>query len=785
MNLFLAFRSLFKKNRNNFIKIVSLGLGLAAGLILIAKALFEVAYDNFYPDSKNIYLVQSLAKMGSDPEELYPQVSGAVAPAIKEEVPQVLGATRFTNIQRDAVLLTANKNRLTGTVILADSCFFDIVPRPMMAGSAKEVLSRPMYALVSSTFAEKMGYDAVGKTLVLDGYPGRELTIGGVFESMPLNSSFKYDVVVSMSSISRFMWDGTNNWFGNDRYIGFVKLPSGVDPDELAPAIRGMQEKYQDISAVEAQYGVKLSYLLTPLSQYHNSDKEVVRKVKLLGWLAFALIFTAILNYVLIVISAHVRRVKEMAVYKSYGAGSSHISRLIYMEILAHLVAALVFAALTILLARPFVEELLGVSLPALLTLQSGCILLLLVAAIFIVTGLIPAKLFSSIPVAAAFRGFKQSRRNWMLSLLFIQLAAAAFLISLLMVIGLQYRMMINNNPGYYYEHTAYCPLRGTNDFERETAIEQLLRLPDVQGVSTADHLLFRGASGNNVCLPDDDRELFNIADLYGIDEHYIDLMGISMVEGKGFEKGISTEMDVIVSRSFAQRIAEIAGWSDGVVGKNLIITEHGLCRVAGVYDYMRVGLIGGEDDRPSAMFYSPAPASNILVRFHKLSGEALQKAIDALQTAMPEKDIVLTPYKDSILIGYNEERLFRNSVLTGGIIALILSLIGLLSYLRSEINRRSSEVAIRKVNGATIANVLILFAKNVFYLAVPALAVGAAVAAYVAEEWMKSFSEKVAPGLFLFILCCLAILSVTLGILTIGCRRVAVQNPVHSLKTE
>jgi putative ABC transport system permease protein len=303
--------------------------------------------------------------------------------------------------------------------------------------------------------------------------------------------------------------------------------------------------------------------------------------------------------------------------------------------------------------------------------------------------------------------------------------------------------------------------------------------------VATAFQPLFRGASGNNVRLPNEDKGLFNIADLYGIDEHYIDLMEISIVEGKGFERGISTERDMIVSRSFAGRIVEDTGWTDGVVGKDLWITEHGLCSVIGMYNDVRLGLINGGDSRPSAMFYSPIPASVIFIRFHKLSGVALQKAIDALQTAMPEKDIVVTPYKDSILMGYNNERLFRNSVMTGGIIALILSLIGLLSYLRSEINRRSSEVAIRKVNGATIANVLILFAKNVFYLAVPALTVGAAVAAYVAEEWMKSFSQKVTPGLFLFILCGLAILSITLGILTIGCRRVAVQNPVHSLKTE
>ena len=784
MNLILAFRSLFKKNRGNFIKIISLGLGLAAGLILITNVLFEVSYDNFYPDSQNIYLVGMHIKMGDDPEIKHPQVSGAIAPGIRNAVPQVVSATRFTNLSIDAVFRTVNKERFSGTVILADSCFFDVLPRPMLTGVAKEVLSRPMYALVSSSIAEKMGNDAVGQTIELDNYRGREITIGGVFEALPPNSSFRYDVIVSMSSIGRFFWDGTNNWFGNERYVGFVKLQTGVHPEELAPAIRGMQEQYQDIVNVEVQFGMKLRYYLDPLTKYHSTNPEVKHKVYLLSWIAFALIFTAILNYVLIVISAHVRRAKEMAVYKSYGAGRRNISQLIYLEILVHLLAALCVAVISIFVFRSVVEELLGAKLSALLTPQSGVILLLIVSVIFVVTGVIPARLFSSIPVATAFRSFISSRRSWMLSLLFIELAAATFLVSLLVVIGLQYRMMVHENPGYSYENTAYCSVRVATNAERETAINLLSRLSEVHSVAAAETLLFGGASGNFVRLPGAENNLFLMTDLYDIDDQYLSLMEIPLIQGNGFEKGVSVKGDMIVSETFAKRIADLTEWSDGVVGKNLMISEHGLCRVVGVYRDVRLGM-EINDNHPSAMFYGITPADNLLIRFHKLSGEVLQKVMDVLQSAMPDKDIVVTPYKDGILGGLNELRLYRNSVMTGSIIALVLSLIGLLAYLRSEINRRSAEIAIRKVNGATIANVLTLFAKKVLYLSIPALVAGAAVAAYLSDDLMKDYSEKIDRGPFLFGLCCLAVLAITLCILTAGCWRVATQNPVHSLKTE
>jgi len=784
MNIILAFRSLFKKKQSNYIKIASLGLGLAVGLILITKALFELSYDSFYPDNENIYMIQTRYQMGNDPEENFPQTSGGVAPGMKVEIPEVVSATRFTWIEGDAVLFTEAKNRLVGTVILADSCFFDVVPRPMVVGDAKEVLSRPMYALVSSNIAQKMGNDVVGQTIRLDSYPGRELIIGGVFEEVPRNSSFSYDIVVSMSSISRFMWDGTNNWFGNDRYIGFVKLQSGIDPNTLASAIRQMQEKYQDISKMEEQYGGKLNYFLSPLNKYHNTQDDVKRKVKLLNWIALALICTAILNYVLVVISTYVKRAKEMAVYKSFGAGRRNITRLIYAEIFVHILAALSIAALSILLCRSMVEELMDASLPALLSAQSCLILLVILAAIFVVTGLLPARLFSSIPVATAFRSYRQSRRSWMLALLFVQLTAATFLVSLVVVIGLQYRLMVNDNPGYTYRNAAYCMVSGTSATDRQTAMEALVGLPDVQSVAAAATLLFNGASGNNVSLPGEDKELFNMADLYGINGDYLALMEISIIEGDGFEQGVSAETDMIVSQSFANRLSDLTGWRDGVVGKNLMVSEHGLCRVVGVYNDLRIGYIGGDDKRPSAMFYAPAPRI-IFIRFHHLDGEGLQKAIDVLQSVLPDKDIVVTPYRDSIFKSYNELRLFRNSVLLGSLIALVLSLIGLLAYLRSEINRRSAEIAIRKVSGATITEVLGLFAKNVLYLAVPALVVGAVVSAFVAGKLMEDFSKKIEPGILFFAACGLFVLVVTMGILTAGCWRVATQNPVHSLKTE
>ena len=167
-NFNMALRSLFKKGRSNGIKILALAVGLAMGLVLVAKVCFERSYDNFYPDNERIYLVKSdLNRDGK--KDSWGQVSGAIAPGMKAEVPGVEFATRYTRIgENNELIMTPEEQYLTATILLADTSFFDIFPRPLLVGDPKDVLARPGYVMISRSLAEKMGGvgNAVGKTFV-------------------------------------------------------------------------------------------------------------------------------------------------------------------------------------------------------------------------------------------------------------------------------------------------------------------------------------------------------------------------------------------------------------------------------------------------------------------------------------------------------------------------------------------------------------------------------------------------------------------------------------------
>ena len=784
-NISTAFRSVFKKKQNNGIKIISLGVGLAMGLVLIAKVCFEQSFDNFYPHSERIYQIQENVVSGNDKPNAYGQISGGVAPGMKADLPQVEAATRLTPLQDDAVFFTQDKKRLTGTFIMADSCLFDVLPRPMIVGNAKKVLSQPMYVLVSEIIAKKMGNNAVGQTIRLDTWPGKTLTIGGVFKDIPENTHLKYDVVISMSSILHFFQnDGTKNWVGNDRYLGYVRLGPNTNPQSLTPAINKMQARHVDMNELK-KAGVKLSYSLLQLEKIHSDEPSTKRMSILLALLAFALIFTAVLNYILIVLSSLVKRSKEIAIHKCYGAAEANISSLVLTETFIHLLISIVVATLLIFLFRTQVEEILAAPLNALFTFRTVLLLAVVCIAVFFSSGIVPARIFARIPVSSAFRNFKESRRKWKLGLLFLQFIATAFLVTLLVIIGRQYNSMVNDNPGYVYENLLYCNTSGVTKVERQKAIEELKRIPEVQAVATCSTLPMFGASGNNVSEPGKTQELFNIADLYNVDADYLSLMEIPVVAGKDFEHSAADSAQVLVSQCFADKLAKMLNWKDGVVGKTIQVSEHGACTIKGIYKDIRIGSISEPDPRPSAIFSANVPLNNIMIKFHQLNSAGIRQVNEVLQTVLPNKDIVVTPYKTSMTFLYSSSRLFRNSVLIGGIITLIIVLIGLIGYTNDEINRRSAEIAIRKVNGATAKEILRLFIKDILRIAIPALVIGELLAAVAAEKWMENFAQKTSLSLFIFLGCGIAVLAIILSVVSLDSYRTAVQNPVDAIKRD
>ena len=781
-----AISNLNQRGQHNWTKILCLAVGLAAGVVLIGKVGMEQSWDDFFPESDRIYVVCEDAVIDGEYDH-YAQTAGAVAPGIKRYCPQVEAATRYTWLMEAALIVTDDDERVRANYALVDSCFFDVFPFRVLAGNPHEVLGQTDCCMIPRSLAEKLGGDVVGKKLYYQKRGNLPLTVGGVYEDLPLNSKLNgLEVMVAMPTIKKIMWDGTENWVGNDRYQSYVRLAKGTTPDDLKVQFRKME--VDNIPEEEMKKaGVEIHFSLTPLLDYHTKDENTRRMTWIFSLLAAVLIGCAVMNYLLLVVGGISHRAREMAVRKCYGAENRNLYAQVLSESVLHLLLSLALAAGLLFVAKDTVGQITGAPLDVLLLAGNNVWMITLTSlVVLLVTGLVPGWIYTHIPVATAFKNYSQSHRLWKLLLLGLQFASATLLIVLLAVVGRQYQLMVNDNPGYDYSTLGIIDGNDLPKKERQLVVDELRKLSVVKGVTASSEMLTYSQSGDNIFLPDDERQYMNVANLYDMSDGYFDVMGIPVLSGRTFTEQTDTLREVMVSRRFEERMQELAGW-DQAVGKQIHVTSFdGYHTIVGVYEDPRIGSITNPDTRPSVCFYSNKPENlpYILVRFHSMDGmEAVNKRLHELIPDNP--DLAVTAYTHIMTDLYTDAHRFRTTVMIGGLVALLIALIGLIGYLTGEIGRRQKEIAIRKVNGARTADVLRLFVADILRVALPAVILGAASAAVVARQWLEQFSEKAPLPGWLFFVCALFVLAVILSVVCAGCRRVATSNPVRYLKSE
>ena len=774
---------------NNILKILSLGIGLAIGCILIAKVCFESSYDNFYKGLERIYLIKPNYSLRGEVNES-DQVSGGIAPGFKKYVPGVESATRTTFLFESDKFYTEEKALVTGTLVLADTAFFDVFDRKILAGNPKEVLAQRFNIMVSRSFAEKMGGidKAVGRIIYNEEAPKLKFTIGGVYDDFPENGSLYYDILLSMETYPK---ESTDNWLGNDRYKGYVKLEEGVTPESLDPAIRKMMDKNLPMEELKNS-GYKIWCVLSPFHKLHTSEPYVRNLIIILSVVSFVLVLISLMNYMLISISEMVKRSKEIGIHKCYGAEGTNIYGMLIKETSVYLFFSLLLAFLMILGFRQTIEYLLGVSLEALFIKETMIVLCGVILVLFLVSALLPGYLYNKIPVSVAFMNYKENKRKWKLCLLFVQFIINVFLLSFVFIIAAQYDKALNDDPGYNYDNVLYYNVRGVDKVQASRSVEVISSLPDVVDVERAYTLPFDYCSGNNVYLPGGDSELFNIADQYAGTEGFFEFFDIPIIEGRV----PATENEIAVSRSFVEKMKEFTDWDDGPIGKGIYLTEHsdssamnlGTLTISGVYEDYRIGLLNRMDERPSVRFTGKADNEYmpyILIKVKDINPETINRIQNKLGEVITEKEMEVFSYEQVMNSMYDDNKKMKNTILAGSIFSIAIAFLGLVGYVRDEAQRRSKEIAIRKINGATTGEILSLFVAGIMKWLVVAFIIGDSLAYYVAGLWLEQFAEKVSLSLLYFLAADLIVAIIVVATVVICSLKISNANPVLSLKNE
>ena len=769
--------------RDTIIKVFSLALGLTIGIVLIGKIFYELSFDTEYSDSDRIYKIMTHFDRGDGAFE-FDQISGGVAPGFYAEIPGVEAATRTTRY--GGILKDDSDRRYNAEGFAADTSFFDVFNQKILVGDPKNVLLDPSNIMISENFAQELGgvESAMGQILIDEENPDQQLIIGGIFKDFKPNGSINPDVIYSLHLLSEW---SRQNWEGNDRYYGYVKLLPGIDPGDLDNAIHEMQSHHQDLDQYN-KAGIELWYYLTSLKDIHLKLHKIQSALIILSIVAFLMITISMMNYILIVVSGLVKKSKEMGIRKCYGAGKLSIYFQLLKESSWQLLLALLLTGLLIFAGRNFIREMTGYSFSELLVTKSIIAIIGVIVLILIVSVIIPGTMYIRIPVTTAIKGYNNNSRKWKIGLLGTQIAINVFIITFIIIIGSQYQKVNNFNPGYETAGILTANYYIKDEIQLKKIADELKRNPNVEEVGACENLLYRGASGNNVAPIDvvDETEVFNIVDLMGATAETFDIFNLNFIEGGKPEK----PQEIAVSKAFVTKMNNLRDWRDGAVGKQFRLGGHkeSIYTITGVYEDILIGNLLQSDARASLWpiaNFEDGYFSHIIVKCNEISPAVISEVKSVIRDITKNNNIEVNVYKENIKESYAESMKIRKVLLIGGGGSLLIALMGLLGFLSDEAERRKKELAIRKINGASSMDLFSLFYSSIIKLSLASAIVACCGAFIMGRNWLQQFSEKISLSPLIFICGTLIILIIVTVVVMVNCYNVVTANPTKSLYNE
>ena len=448
-------------------------------------------------------------------------------------------------------------------------------------------------------------------------------------------------------------------------------------------------------------------------------------------------------------------------------------SRKIVMILSILILLSLLFVTVLLFTFKLEIEDLSGASLKALFTWQTLWVPILVSLVLFLVIGLFPGKLFAAIPVTQVFHRFTAHRFVWKRSLLFIQFAGIAFILGLLMVILLQYHQVMTRDMGYKVDNLAV----GWSPYREIDKMDGILRgLPIVEEFCNASTIIYGGYMGQP--YTDAHGKEF-MGRIEFVDEHYVPVMGLQIIKGRNIQQ----DKEILINEEMVRQI----GWTDSPIGKNLEDGKNNFGTIVGVVkDYVVQSAYMPQ--APVALM-SNLEWMNVLnkrnIILKEPFGENLAKINTLMKEAFPTVDIVFRSARQEIDKQYQEVRRFRNVVIIASIAILLIALMGLFGFVNDEIQRRSKEIAIRKVNGAEVPDILRLVSGNIFWTALSAVLVGIVFAYIVSNKWLEQFSDRISVNGGHFLVVIIIILLLIMGSVIGRSWNVANENPVNSIKNE
>ena len=767
--LYYVIQTLMHGKNANVIKIVSLGLGLMMSILLFSRVAYEQSFDTCFKEHENLY---QLWIRFSTEDETHPWSDyclGKLAGSTFEALPDMMESACTSSEWLLDQPLYNGEAAFDDLKILADSLFFQTMGIEVTNGNPVKDLQELDIIYLSDNLAKRMfgGENPIGKIISYN--KQMELTVRGTYTDIPENSTLNPKAIISLPSVWKRGW-GNYSWEGGDSWKSYIRIKPGTDIKALNKRMNLVVQQN-----IPSNYGFTMEAEARPIRDTYRNSDSVKRMTGIMVILAGSILFITALNYVLISISSLSRRAKAIGVHKCSGAETGTIFGMFLWETAIIIMIALLLMGFLILNFQDFVEDTISTKIASLFAFDRIWVSLSVIGALFLIGGVLPGYIFSKIPVTQVFKRYTEDKKGWKRPLLFAQFAGVAFVGGIMMIVMLQYHYVLNKDMGYNPEGIAveyqYC-----RNYETGQAVKNFYQsLPYVVSVASAqDTSPLWGYSGE-LMFDEIGKSLFSTKYDY-MNEDFANLMGISLKQGR-FPR---ERKEVAANETWLNR----RGWSaEHAIGQT-IQTEEGKVKIVGIIKDFQIGNFF-EENRPFLMHFHPMFSGMIHLRLKEPFAENLQRLNKEAGEAFPGQTIEFESLEQALTESYNSVRVFRNATMVASFVILFITLMGLIGYTNDETQRRSKEIAIRKVNGAEASGILELLAKDVLWTALPAVLLGTLASWYVGEIWMSQFTATLGSTLPYFIMTAFVTLLMIVGVVVVKTWKIANENPVVSIKSE
>lgn len=785
-----AWRSLSKQKAYSIINVLGLTLGIASCLVIFLVVQYELSYDQFNAKANRTYRVTLNAI------DFNPCVSLAIAPAMRNDFPELEQVTQAW-YNESGLIKVGQQTFQEKAILLADQYFTSVFDYEWIKGNYKTALLEPNAVVLTETYARKYfgNKDPLGQAIKLENR--YDLKVTGVIKDLPGNTHLPFNLLVSFETVrkekeeqgamSAFYWITSGSF-------AYIVTPENYDVAKIQKRIHGFVEKNwgKDI-ADEARLP------LQPLADIHFDTRYLNNTITyttsrevyyVLSAVALLIIIIACINFINLATAQAIRRAKEVGVRKALGSNRSQLIAQFIGETGLIVGVALLLALLLIALFLPQLSTWLDLKIGISKLLQPSIIGLILLSSAIVVllAGLYPAF------VQSAFRPIDSLKNKAVLSfkgltlrksLVIFQFAISQVMIVGTLVVAYQMDFFINRNLGFNKEAVISF---GIPD-QRKNAVlkQQLLENPGVKQVSFSSGAPVLANNFSSFNSPEQGITKDDVTEVKFIDEAYTDMFELKMLAGEKITKtnkaGNDTIYDVVVNETMINKLGIQEPQQS--IGKHIIINGGWHCTIKGVVqDFQSESK--HKKIRPCVMVYRGDILFMASVRVNMANVKQTIAGIEKSWTTLfPDRFFNYEFLDDHITTWYRQEQKEYTAFQLFAVIAILIGCLGLYGLVAFAAAQRTKEVGVRKVLGASLADIILLFSKEFVVLILIAFAIAAPLAYYVMNNWLQGFAYQINIGASIFIIAILSSFAIAACTIAYEAIKAGLVNPVKSLKSE